>query len=314
MITSRSKFYHSCDLACRVWCVQWNHAGTVLASCGEDKNIKLWTRIDVAPYLKYSGTIGGSHSRTIRYITFSPSDKFMASASFDSTIVVYQLYNDYEEISRLEGHESEVKCCAFSPSGDYLATCSRDKTVWFWQYDEKDFEVGSILQSHTQDVKFVVWHPVHDLLVSCSYDCSIRFYRFDGEDWITNQKIDNAHESTVWAADFSHDGSYLVTVGADSIINVHEINNSLVSQGKWIKVISMSVESKWPLYTVSWSKIHGIIAVGGGDRKLRSFYKQLFSVKILDSEINSLIWNPADGNLLAGATDDGEIHLFHISL
>lgn len=40
---------------------------------------------------------------------------------------------DYEEISRLEGHGSEVKCCAFSYDGQYLVTCSRDKSVWFWQ-------------------------------------------------------------------------------------------------------------------------------------------------------------------------------------
>lgn len=56
--------------------------------------------------------------------------------------------------------------------------------------------------------------------MSCSYDCSIRFHRFDGEDWITQEKIENAHESTVWSADFSGDGNYLVTVGADFMINV----------------------------------------------------------------------------------------------
>lgn len=41
--------------------------------------------------------------------------------------------NDYQEFTKIEGHENEVKCCAFSSCGQYLATCSRDKTVWCWQ-------------------------------------------------------------------------------------------------------------------------------------------------------------------------------------
>ncbi|CAG9534447.1 unnamed protein product [Cercopithifilaria johnstoni] len=330
MIGNVSKLSHSCDLACRVWCVQWNHAGTTLASCGDDKTIKLWKRIDDsdAPYLVYSGTISGSHNRAIRHVAFSPDDKFLASAGFDAAVVVHQLCNnDYEEINRLEGHENEVKCCAFSPSGEYLATCSRDKSVWFWQLDEsEDFEVASILQSHTQDVKFVVWHPVDELLVSCSYDCSIRFYRFDGEDWITQEKIDNAHQSTVWSADFSDDGNSLVTVGADFCVNIwmrQEMNLS-ASRSKWNKVTSVCVKTRWPLYTVSWNKLHGIIAVGGGDSKIR-FYnlnnstsspvlEECFGSCKLPSEINCLNWNPLESRLLTVATDGGEINMIQISL
>ena len=58
------------------------------------------------------------------------------------------------------------------------------------------------------------------MLVSGGYDCSIRFYCFDGDDFVTIQKIEMAHESTVWCAAFDSGGKYLVTVGADQLIKV----------------------------------------------------------------------------------------------
>ncbi|VDK52168.1 unnamed protein product [Anisakis simplex] len=298
-LLSSNQLYHSNGgITNRAWCVRWNHKGGVLASCGDDKNIKLWKLTEGAPpYVKYSSTLSGSHSRTIRSVAFSPSDQMLASCGFDAAIVLYELIdNEYTEVGKLEGHENEVKCCAFSPSGEFLASCSRDKSVWFWQLDEdEDFQVASILQPHTQDVKFVVWHPNEELLVSCSYDCSIKFFKYDGDDWITQQKIDSAHGSTVWSADFSADGESLVTVGGDSVIKHFEAadfviekllltfdnlspdcqiwerekRNMPITSSHWHCVCSYKADTRWPLYTVSWNHFNNIIAVGGGDQNLR---------------------------------------------
>uniref|UniRef100_F1L987 Probable cytosolic iron-sulfur protein assembly protein CIAO1 homolog n=1 Tax=Ascaris suum TaxID=6253 RepID=F1L987_ASCSU len=310
----------------RVWCVKWNHKGDVLASCGDDKTVKLWKYINEPPYLKYSSSLSGSHTRAIRNVTFSPSDRFLASAGFDATVIVYELTdNEYAEVAKLEGHENEVKCCAFSPSGEFLASCSRDRSVWFWQQDEDDdFQVCSILQPHTQDVKFLVWHPNDELLVSCSYDCSIKFYRYDGDDWITQQKIDSAHESTVWAADFSVDGESLVTVGGDSAIKIwrRERRDIAITSSEWHCVLCYKADTRWPLYSVSWNPLSGVIAVGGGDRRLRllrlegsegdSTLVEYGTKRVFSSEINCVAWNPSEMNLLALATDDGRILMLSV--
>jgi WD40 repeat protein len=46
------------------------------------------------------------------------------------------------------------------------------------------------------------------------------FYRYDGDEWVTQQKIQLAHEDTVWNAQFDPSGDYLISVGGDSKLKV----------------------------------------------------------------------------------------------
>ncbi|KAL6730254.1 hypothetical protein Aduo_001238 [Ancylostoma duodenale] len=320
----------------RVWMVKWNHSGSLLASCGDDKAVRIWKKIQTKPYLECRTSLEDSHSRAVRCVEFSHCGRYLASASFDASIVIYSMEDgEFTESNKLEGHESEVKCCAFSPSDEFLATCSRDKSVWFWQMDEEeDFQVCSLLQQHTQDVKFVAWHPTEELLVSCSYDYSIVFYKFDGEDWITQQKIPDAHDGTVWCAAFDSEGQRLVTVGEDRVIQLWKRSSPTESavNDKWRSIAKFHIEdSKLPLYSVSWHSITGLIATGGGDGIIRFFRveghgddENLVQVNSIDTdanEVNCVAWSPAKSSeessdrwLLASCSDDGTIRLFGVTL
>ncbi|CAD6184427.1 unnamed protein product [Caenorhabditis auriculariae] len=317
----------------RIWMVSWHYSGNFLASCGDDKAVRIWTfNQDSKPHLDCRTTLDDSHTRTIRCVNFSHCGKLLASSSFDASIVIYQQEDgDYSEVNKLEGHESEVKWCAFSPSDEFLATCSRDKSVWFWQVDEDDdFNVSSILQPHTQDVKFVVWHPNEDLLVSCSYDFSIRFFRYDGEDWVTQQKIDKAHDGTVWSAAFDADGHRLITVGEDHVIQIWRRENvgaKSATADTWKSVAKYLVEdTRWPLYSVSWNHVTGLVATAGGDSKIRIFQvagsaddERIEPLGVWsghDGEVNCVAWCPAadKANILASASDDGSVRLLQVEL
>ncbi|PAV61757.1 hypothetical protein WR25_15820 isoform B [Diploscapter pachys] len=258
----------------RIWCVAWHFSGDVLASSGEDKTIRIWKRTPNPPYFECRSTVDDSHTRAIRCVAFSHSGNLLASASFDGATVVYALEDsDYTESNKLEGHESEVKWVAFSPSDEFLATCGRDKSVWFWQvnHEDDDFEVVSVISRHTQDVKFVGWSPVEDLAVSCSYDGSLNFYQFDGDEWKTTQTIKEAHTGTIWSAAFDSSGKSLVSVGEDRHVKLWtRQSENPTSSEQWIRMASYAVDdTRWPLYTVGWNNLNGLIAVGGGDACIR---------------------------------------------
>uniref|UniRef100_A0A0K0E8B4 Probable cytosolic iron-sulfur protein assembly protein CIAO1 homolog n=1 Tax=Strongyloides stercoralis TaxID=6248 RepID=A0A0K0E8B4_STRER len=316
--------YHNQDAAfCRVWCVKWYPNGSLLATCGADKTIKIWNF--EGNKLELADKIIGDQLRTIRSLSFSPCGKFLASASFDATVMIYEKeYNTFTELHKLEGHESEIKCCQYSPSGKFIATCSRDKSLWVWKVDEDDdLEVQSILQSHSGDIKCVVWHPTDDILISSSYDNSINLYTYDGEEFVTSQKIPNAHSSTVWSVDFDSDGNNLISSGADGKVKVfRKINGPTLNDTKLEEIIEYEIPNcRWPLYSVSWNKITNLIAIGGGDKKLRilSFDRQNEILKLedeikLNDEINNISWSTSLPNNLACVLDNGEIIIIEVDL
>ena len=71
----------------RVWCCAWSPTAATLASCGEDKTVRLWGREGQRWVCRTVLTEG--HSRTIRWVDWSPCGRYLASASFDGMVAVW---------------------------------------------------------------------------------------------------------------------------------------------------------------------------------------------------------------------------------
>ncbi|KAJ3557698.1 hypothetical protein NM688_g1331 [Phlebia brevispora] len=224
----------------RAWCVAWNPAKPLLASCSADKTVRLYNyshsssadgASDVITF-SHNTTIPTGHAKTVRALAWSPSGETLATASFDSNIGIWSQEEggddddtstkEWECMSLLEGHETECKSVAYSSNGTLLASCSRDKTVWIWEvHPDSDFECMAVLMEHTQDVKCVAWHPTEEILASASYDDTIKLYMDDpSDDWFCASTL-NGHTSTVWTLAWEPvAGRYLASGSDDSTIRI----------------------------------------------------------------------------------------------
>lgn len=317
----------------RVWCVAWNPQGSMLASCGGDKTIRLWGKNGDSWSCKTILTEG--HQRTIRSVAWSTCGNYLASTSFDATTCIWDKRSgQFECVATLEGHENEVKCAAWSQSGQYLATCSRDKSVWIWEVGEDDeYECASVMASHSQDVKKVLWHPHKNELVSASYDNTIKFYKEDFDDWCCFCTL-TSHESTVWSLSFNKTGNKLASCSDDKKIKIWKEYPPGNAEGiptttgdcTWKCVCTLSGYHKRAIYDIDWCHQTGWLATAGGDDSILIFQEDddtdpnapTFNVMYMaenvhSQDVNSVSWNPKVPGLLASGSDDCIVKIWQVS-
>lgn len=87
------------------WSVCWHPHRPILASCSSDKSIRLYgfNRSLKASVFQHLTTLPSAHNRTVRQVVFSPDGRRLASASFDSTIGIWERV-DKED---LQGSDNE---------------------------------------------------------------------------------------------------------------------------------------------------------------------------------------------------------------
>jgi len=327
----------------RAWCVAWKPgSGSVLASSSGDKTVRIWEQPPGSSPSSATwvckAVLDSSHTRTVRQCSWSPNANMLATASFDSTIGMWEnVGGDYSFIASFEGHENEVKSVAWNSAGTLLASCSRDKSVWIWEVlPGNEYECVSVLNGHTQDVKMVVWHPSLDILVSTSYDNSIKVWTEDGDgdDWQCAQTLGapgGGHTSTVWAVSFNADGDRMVSCSDDLTLMVWDTsadvsNSSGNGSTPWKHLTTISGYHDRTIFSVHWSRLNALIASGAGDDCIRIFSETeesklevspsyemvLKQEKAHQADVNCVQWHPKEQRLLASAGDDGTVKIWEL--
>lgn len=133
-------------------CVRWSHDGALLACASDDKVISIY---EYSGRVQSAGSIGSkavtnvekyrlthtlhTHSMEVLSVEWSCDGRYLASASMDNSVVVWNAKKLPERIVVLDasrgGHNGPVKGVSWDPIGKYLATQSADKSLRLWTTD-----------------------------------------------------------------------------------------------------------------------------------------------------------------------------------
>lgn len=96
------------------------------------------------------------HNKRVYYVDISPDGNYLASASKDETVKVWNISTG-RSIKTLKGHTNDVNSVCFSPDSKYLVSCSDDQTVNIW--DINSSKLIKTLTGFNNDVISVAFSP-----------------------------------------------------------------------------------------------------------------------------------------------------------
>lgn len=332
-----------------LWHISWSPCGDYIASCGEDKIIRIWQchfDEDKESFnVSCISSLEDGQTRTIRCCEWSNDGNMIASSSFDGTVILWRCQSHdnkrhWDKIASLEGHDNEVKCVAWNNDSTRLATCGRDKKIWIWEIiPGGEFECISVLEGHTQDVKFLTWHPHESTIFSCSYDDTIRIWKEESDDEFYCSQVLTGHKSTVWSLSLNCNGDQFISCSDDQSLMLWQSTNGSF---EYRSVAVRNDIHNGPVYSVDWNRSlqnstgrrSSVFASVGGDNALvltlfdedKSIIQEIQRVDdIHDADINCVRWRhnnispasslrPSEQQLLATASDDGLMKLWKLKL
>ncbi|KAI9779021.1 MAG: hypothetical protein M1816_003781 [Peltula sp. TS41687] len=172
------------------------------------------------------------HSGPVWAVVFSPDGKQLASASWDSTIRLWDAATG-AALQMLEGHSDLVEAVVFSPDGKQLASASSDKTIRLW--DAATGAALQMLEGHSGPVEAVVFSPDGKQLASASSDNTIRLW--DAATGAALQMLEGHsgeifedHSGAVRAVVFLPDGKQLASASRDNTIRLWDATTGAALQ------------------------------------------------------------------------------------
>lgn len=187
-----------------VQAVTFAPGGTVLASAGGDKTVKIWSAGEGRELRSID-----AHASSVYCVGFSPDGALVASGGLDTLVKVWRA-EDGKELAVCSGHLEGVFTLCFSGDGKFVYSGSADRTVRKWDVNG-GAEVARY-EHHPGWICGLGLLPGEAVLVSVDYGGHILTWDVGSRQPLTHRHL----EAVVFSASVSRDGQLLALGGEDA--------------------------------------------------------------------------------------------------
>jgi WD40 repeat protein len=171
------------------------------------------------------------HPEPIGDLAISPDGKFLASASWDQTLKLWEIATG-NLVSTVVGHSQGLLAVVFTGDGHSadrysLATGSFDQTIKLWSMELKEPEAPILtfrqsLAAHTGSIHALAIAPQHQILVSGSYDRTIKQWNLE-----TGEMLYSSYDQlgAIYAIALDRERQLIASAGGDGRITLWQLGS-----------------------------------------------------------------------------------------
>jgi WD40 repeat protein len=229
-----------------------------------ERAISIWT---VVKDLEVRTLI--DNGKSLSSVAFSPDGEFLAAASHDSYIHIWDFKKKHPVASLKAADHGRINSVAFSPDGKMLAAAAEelgttDLPLKLWEVKNNSYHRVSLTDSNgcitgrgIQGVTFSPSQPI--LATSGGYNTNIGLW--DLRTMKCSQVVIHPNDKCVWDVAFSPDGQYLASVGDDRNVSFGKFSD-VAAGGK----LSKLYEHTQGVWGVGFSPVQPLLASASVDR------------------------------------------------